>query len=1026
MLGPAPSRPAAFAPITALSLLLVGAAAWPATALAQVRGRALDLPLYEPEKGRFAVPAYHARKIVLELAPDTPRPGFGRVVKPNVLSERLASSGLPALDAVHASHGVVVNEPLFPAALPADPSAPGGDLTRFYVVVLPEGASLAQALADYAAVPGVVGAEPVAILPVSYVPNDPSTGNQWQLGQGNDRDSDVYEAWDVSQGDTTITVGIADTGVLYAHPDLGGVAAPHTAGNIAHNWVEMGGAPGVDDDGNGFVDDFRGWDFVTFVNGVAGEDVTIADNDPKDYVGHGTFCAGMASARTDNGTGIAGTGFRTKIVPLRIGWASQPSGAGVVDMTFAAQAITYAANNGVDVVNCSWESSNLPALVSAVTYAISRGVTICVAAGNGNTDIPTQNYLGGRGDCIDVAAVNINDVRASFSNFGSWVDVSAAGQNVYSTFSNAYTPTYIFDNGTSYSSPFVAGAIGLYQGYRRSLGQPPATPAENLMRVHDTGDDIDALNGAYAGMLGNRLNVRRLLTDPPTSWTNQGPGGFTSSPAIVDLDGDGDEEVVIGGTDQRVIAVTGADGDTVPGFPVVVTGTINAAPAIWDVDLDGDPEILVGTNQGRVYAIKNDGTIVPGYPVLLSGDLRAGPAIADIDPANPGLELAIGSANGNLWVLDRTGAIRPGWPKQARDAIYAVPALHDLDGDGYSEVVVGAFDSTLYAFHGDGTALAGWPVALPDRIISSAAIGDVDRDGLPDVVVGCYDAKVHGLKADGTPMTGWPVSVLGAVRSSPALADLVGNDGFVEVAVASDFPALYVIQSNGGFAPGFPAGVTGQVSGGVSVADVDGDAVLDLVVGGADKTITIVSAAGQPKIGWPRTYDGVISGTPSIGDPDDDGRVEICFGTESKRLRAVDLGPNTWNASRAPWPTMHRDLFRRGSLSPLVVDVPGRPLASAALSFRASPNPSTGPMRLALRRAAGSRAQANASSGAVRIHTVAGRLVRTIAVPAGDADEAVLVWDGRDDAGHAVPTGLYFAQARWAGEEASLRLVRLP
>jgi subtilisin family serine protease len=1002
------------------------------TAGAQARARVLDLPLYEPEAGRTRVPAYHARKIVLEMAPGTPRPGFGRLARPGALPQRLASSGLAGLDAVHAAHGVVVYEPLFPQQAPPPAGSSGEDLTRFYVVELPAGGSLAAALADYAAAPGVAGAEPVGIMPVSYVPNDPGRVNQWQLGQPSDRDSDVYEAWDVSRGDTTVVVGIIDTGVQYSHADLGG-PAPHTGGNIAHNWIEMGGAPGVDDDGNGFVDDFRGWDFVSLATGVPGEDLSGADNDPKDFVGHGTFCAGMASARTDNGTGIAGTGFRTKILPLRVGWANAPGGAGVVDMSWAAQALTYAGNNGVEIVNCSWQSSNLSALVTAATFAIGRGVTIVVAAGNENTDIPPQNYLATRGDCVDVAATTSNDERAGFSNFGAWVDASAAGSFVYSTYSNMYTNTYATGDGTSYAAPFVAGALGLWQGHRRSLGLPQATPTEALLRVRDTGDDIDLLNGGYAGMLGSRLNVHRLLTDPPTSWANVGPGGFTTSPAIVDLDGDGDEEVVIGATDQRLVAVTGADGDTMPGFPVLLTGAINSSPAIWDVDLDGTPEILVATSQGRVYAVRGNGTIVPGWPVLLSGDLRAGPAIADLDPTNPGLELVIGSSNGSLWVLDRTGAIRPGWPQAAGDAIYATPALHDFDGDGTSEIIVGAFDSTLYGFRGDGSPMPGWPVALPDRVLSSAAIGDVDRDGAADIVVGCYDQKVYALHADATPLAGWPVTVVGAVRSSPALADLRDGDGWVEVAIASDGPTLYVIDHQGNFAPGWPQALGGSVTGGVNVADVDGDGVLDVIAGASDRTLNVYSAFGQQKVGWPRTYDGVISGTPSIGDPDDDGRAEIVFGTESRRLRAVDMGPGSWTPGLAPWPTMHRDLFRRGSLSSLVVGVgpvAGSVTEGTGLSFRATPNPAASTMRLVLRRpstaAAATAAADAAGADAVRIYTVAGRLVRTLPVPPTAAAEVAIAWDGADDGGRPVSTGLYFAHARWGGSEARLRLVRLP
>ena len=403
--------------------------------------------------------------------------------------------------------------------------------------------------------PGVVGAEPVALQALSYTPNDPQVANQWHHWNAGDTDSDLREAWDLAKGDTTVVVAIVDTGVQYNHADLGGATAPYTSGVIWHNWVEMGGTPGVDDDGNGFVDDFRGWDFVSSAVGVPGEDLSGADNDPKDYVGHGTFCAGMASTRTDNGVGIAGTAFKAKIMPLRVGWQNSPGGSGVVDMVFCAQAINYARQNGANVINCSWSNSDLPGLVSAVTAAINAGVTVCVAAGNDGVQVPPQNYLATRGDCVDVAATDINDMRAGFSNYGAWVDVSAAGSSVYSTYSSAYTPTYATGSGTSYSSPFTAGVVALYQGYRKSLGEPLATPAQVLLRLRDTGDDIDGINGGFAGLVGTRLNAYRMLTDPPTSWANLGAGAFNSSPALVDLDGDGDEEIVIGGTDQKLVAV---------------------------------------------------------------------------------------------------------------------------------------------------------------------------------------------------------------------------------------------------------------------------------------------------------------------------------------------------------------------------------------------------------------------------------------------------------------------------------------
>lgn len=962
-------------------------------------------------------PAIQPHRFVIELAPGTPRVRAAAPFAPNTRSVPVGSTGIAALDAMNASYQPVTFEPMFPTATAEDP------LSRFWMVELPGTASLIAALADYASVAGVAGAEPVPIVPVSYVPNDPSLGQQWQLGQPNDHDSDVFEAWDMSRGDSSVIVAILDTGVLYSHDDLGGSAAPHTAGNIAMNWIEMAGAPGVDDDLNGYVDDFRGWDFVAFGTGLAGEDLSQPDNDPRDFAGHGTFCAGMASARTDNGVGIAGTAFRCRILPCRVGWKDAASSPGQIDLGYAAQAIRYAVDNGAKVINCSWQSFAHSALGAAVTDAVARGVTVCVAAGNSNSGFPNQNYLGTRGDCVDVAAIDSGDHKAGFSNYGEFVDVAAAGVSVTSTWSTQYTPGYLTSGGTSVASPMVAGAVALYQSHRRSQGLPFAKPGRIVLRVRDTGDNIDALNPTYSGKLGGRLNVLRLLTDPPTSWTNAGPGRFASSPVIVDLDGDGDEEVVAGDADGRIVAVTGVDGDTLAGFPVQLDGAVTAAPAIGDLDRDGRPEIVVATAGGNAYAIRGDGAFLPGWPVDL-GAAMAGPAVADVDRTSAGFEVAVGGSDGRLWVLDGSGAPRPGWPRTLGGPIAATPALHDFDADGAAEVVVGADDSTLYALHADGTDLAGWPVRLPGMIRSSAAIGDIDRDGADEIVVGCFDHHLHGLERDGTPMPGWPVDVLGT-RCSPALADLVGNDGFLEVITASDGLKLQVFDHLGNALPGWPQSIGGTVSESVVVADVDGDGNLDIVAGTSDSKLHVYAATGAEKPGWPRTLDGGLIGSPSIGDPDHDGRAEIVIGTDGRRLHAIDMGPSTWNAAKAPWPTMHGDYLRRGSVSPappLVGVVPG-PAAAAVpgLKLRALPNPVSTSTRLVAR---SSRA-ASDPHAAVEIYAVTGQRVRRLALRGTAAGEASAVWDGANDHGQPVPAGVYIACARWNGVEARQRLVRL-
>src|SRR5262245_35335001 len=153
----APSDRAFALGLAFLSFVSVAALHAP-VALAQARTRALDLPLYQPELGQSAVPAYRPHKIILELDANTPRPGFGRVLASDAAPQRLASSGLAGVDALNAAYGVTVYEPLFPTETAPVPGSPDEDLTRFYVVELAPGMSLEQALADYGAAAGVKGA----------------------------------------------------------------------------------------------------------------------------------------------------------------------------------------------------------------------------------------------------------------------------------------------------------------------------------------------------------------------------------------------------------------------------------------------------------------------------------------------------------------------------------------------------------------------------------------------------------------------------------------------------------------------------------------------------------------------------------------------------------------------------------------------------------------------------------------------------------------------------------------------------
>ncbi|MCK5553514.1 MAG: S8 family serine peptidase [Deltaproteobacteria bacterium] len=267
--------------------------------------------------------------------------------------------------------------------------------------------------------PLVEYAEPNYVLRALATPNDPQFNQLWglhntgQTGGTPDADIDAPEAWDIHTGSPDVVIAVIDTGVAYGHTDL--------TSNMWTNDPELNGIPGVDDDGNGYVDDVSGWDFV-------GE-----DSDPTDYYAHGTHVAGTIAAIGNNATGITGVNWLASIMPLRIFGAF-----GYGDSAKAIEAITYAVDNGAHVINASWGGGGFSqALYDAISYANNRGCLFVAAAGNSSDDNDINPFYPASYDLpniISVAATEHNDNLAGFSNFGATsVDVAAPGLNVLSS-----------------------------------------------------------------------------------------------------------------------------------------------------------------------------------------------------------------------------------------------------------------------------------------------------------------------------------------------------------------------------------------------------------------------------------------------------------------------------------------------------------------------------------------------------------------------------------------------------------------
>jgi len=326
-------------------------------------------------------------------------------------------------------------------------------------------------------------AEPRFLYLPAFVPNDPNYNLQWNLTK-----IKAEEAWNITTGDTSVVIAIIDTGVDWDHPDIWD--------NI---WINHAEIPnnGIDDDGNGYIDDYIGWDF-------GGTDGT-PNNDPReDRPDHGTHVAGISSAVTNNNTGIASIGYKSKIMAVKTSRDDMRNPQNNAPyIVYGYEGIVYAADNGADVINCSWGGGNFSRLAQeTINYASSQGSLIVAAAGNSN--VSSKFYPAAYDNVLAVASTDQGDLKSSFSNYGYYIAVSAPGSNIYSTWQK---DTYKHASGTSMAAPLVAGLAGLVKAQF-----PHFTPEQVGQQVRVTADNIDALNPSYDKMLGSgRINAYKAV-----------------------------------------------------------------------------------------------------------------------------------------------------------------------------------------------------------------------------------------------------------------------------------------------------------------------------------------------------------------------------------------------------------------------------------------------------------------------------------------------------------------------------------
>ncbi|TAF74039.1 MAG: hypothetical protein EAZ53_10610 [Bacteroidetes bacterium] len=351
-------------------------------------------------------------------------------------------------------------------------------LQRIYKISIKDSTKLNAFLADIKENKFVEYAEKIPIYELFYTPNDLHP-NQWYLPKIN-----ASQAWDLSVGVGSVVIAIVDDAVRLDHQDL--------APNIWVNPNEIAGN-GIDDDANGYIDDINGYD------------VADGDNNPTTTNAgkkHGTHCAGIAAAKSNNGTGIASISSNCKIMAVKCTRDAVISPS----IPFAYEGLEYAIAAKPDVISLSWGGFGSSQTYQLLfDYAYSLGITVVAAAGNNYTDVPF--YPASYNHVISVGATDSNDQITNFSNYGSTIDVMAPGLGIWSSVSSS-NAAYENLSGTSMACPLVAGLCGLMKSY-----VPSATNAFIEGCLTSSAINIDALNFGYENQMGfGRIDAFRALS----------------------------------------------------------------------------------------------------------------------------------------------------------------------------------------------------------------------------------------------------------------------------------------------------------------------------------------------------------------------------------------------------------------------------------------------------------------------------------------------------------------------------------
>ena len=815
-----------------------------------------------------------------------------------------------------------------------------GELRWIYRLELEGGQDVWEAVQAYGCDSHVVYAQPNYLNRLCLVPDDSLYHQQWALSK-----MQMPAAWDIERGSGDVIVGVVDSGIDYDHQDLADNIWINPGEDLNDNGqVDSSDFNGIDDDANGYVDDIRGWDFTDAPLFAGLGDYRERDNDPDDDLGHGTHVSGIVAAMADNGVGVAGISWHSKLMPLRAAFRMS-LGAFLEDDDVSA-AIVYAADNGARVINMSWGDPRIsPVVRDVIAYAYAKGCVMAAAAGN--VDQAGIFYPGGFDQTIAVGASTSYDQRASFSSFGRNLDVLAPGSNIISTFPD---DEYGSLGGTSMATAHVSGLAALL------LAKDPGLCAEEVRQIINTsavdlgasGWDPENGNGRIDGLRALRMEqtTRVQITHPQTGT------GLDSCVAIVGtamgiylesyaLDyGLGltptSYQTILEPTCSQALEETLAvwkgvgqlpdtsctirlrvwqmDGQVVEDRVVVhvdhTAPVLDQIRSVRRLDGDGyaifvewqtDDETLAGLfyrPQGQEEFSVMEGIHVAGEHSLdLSAELEPGEYEFYLTGTNPAGLTTVDDNGGQFYTIsapfemvDRGGFLL--LDQLALGYLFHRPV--DLDGNGRRELLYMAFSDT--SVYGKAMAYEMGEDRLLKRVFQSETnylvwdVGDADGDGKGEILGGGY-AEIYLFESPDSASFPDPLNPVWSKEGvwGSQIADTDG-DGVQEIISKLEVGSDIVIFENEGDnefqqIASLPNPTEGRNSTGTrfAIGDFDGDGKMEILAGDSDGDIYIYEAMGDDE------YDATWSTNTGLED--------------ARYLAAGDqlAGGGSWFAVAAKW-----------------------------------------------------------------------------------------------------------------------------